>query len=185
MLHSQTEAKHLFVELTDPVLALASLKRPCELAAMFPPLTQSYFLAFHRQFSYSHSTLLSSLRGHQRAPGKYRDFSSHQRTLFMPHRYSRKTLETSWIVKKVQEKLAATSPQFLAHNQERSAQRGCRGPLSIWGGNVSFTESSIGIRAMPAVVSREGLFPMNLLSHPQAKAYPDKPQATTGINVKN
>lgn len=97
----------------------------------------------------------------------------------------KKTLETRWIVKKVQEKLAATSPEFLAHNQERSAQRGCRGPLSIWGGNVSFTESSIGIRAIPAVVSREGLFPMNLLSHPRAKAYPDRPQATTGINVKN
>lgn len=98
--------------------------------------------------------------------------------------YSKKTSETSWRVKKFPGKLAATLPQFLAHNQERSDQRCCRGALSVWGGNISFTESGIGIRVISAVVQRR-TFPMKLPSHAWAKAYPDKPQATTGINVKN
>lgn len=84
----------------------------------------------------------------------------------MSHRYSLKTLETSWISKKVQGKLAAANLQFLAHNQERRAQSGCRGALATWQENISLTERGIGIRAILAVASREGLFSMDFPSHP-------------------
>lgn len=77
----------------------------------------------------------------------------------MSHRYSLKTLETSWISKIVQGKLAATTLQFLDHNQETSSQSGCRGALATWQENISLTET--GIRAVSAVASREGLFPMD------------------------
>lgn len=87
----QKEVKHFFVEPTDPFVPAASLKRPCKLTAIHLKASSSDSLI---SLPFIGSSLALPLGGHRRAPGKCRDLSSHQHILFMPHRYSKKTLKT-------------------------------------------------------------------------------------------